>query len=55
MSHHLVREKEFEYWWDIEGKGCCPKEDEETYEFVKRLARVAWLNGAYKERHRGGR
>lgn len=41
----------FQQWWYDEGSGMAPKDGEETEEHVYRVARIAWMNGAYKARY----
>lgn len=38
----------FDVWWHNEGSGMPPQASEEASEHVKRVARIAWSNGAYK-------
>jgi len=37
----------FEKWWNEEGSAMRPTGDEDTEEFAKRIARIAWSNGGY--------
>lgn len=37
----------FNKWWNEEGSGIRPKDNEEVYEFAKRICSIAWLNGCY--------
>jgi hypothetical protein len=37
----------FETWWHEEGSGMPPKPGEDAEEHVKRVSKIAWLNGAY--------
>lgn len=37
----------FERWWYEEGSGMPPARDEDAYEHVHRIARIAWENGAF--------
>jgi hypothetical protein len=37
----------FEKWWSEEGSAMLPTRDEDTEEFAKRIARIAWSNGGY--------
>lgn len=37
----------FEKWWHDEGSGDLRKNDEDVEEWVHRLCRTAWLNGAH--------
>lgn len=39
----------FEMWWHEEGSAMRPKPDEDTEEFAKRIASIAWSNGGYVE------
>ncbi|WP_294963374.1 hypothetical protein [Sulfurimonas sp.] len=41
----------FEKWWYNEGSGFVPDLNEDTEEFMKRVTKIAWLNGAYIEMH----
>ena len=51
----MCREDEFIEWWEAEGVKPADPCAEDMTDFIKKICRVAWLNGAYKERHRGGR
>ena len=42
-------ERAFEVWWFQEGSGMAPQKDEDAEQHVKRIARLAWLNGDYKK------
>ncbi len=42
----------FDRWWYEEGSGMPPKDDEDIETFAKRIAEIAWDNGAHKERYR---
>ena len=53
----------YEVWWKDEGSGQRPASDEDWEEFVNRMTKIAWLNGAYianennkkiKERNKNG-
>lgn len=37
----------FERWWNDEGSGIKPEEDEDAEEHTKRLCEIAWLNGHF--------
>ena len=37
----------FDRWWEDEGSGIAPKQDEEHCFHAERVARIAWDNGAY--------
>jgi len=37
----------YETWWDREGSGMPPVENEDHAEHVHRLTEIAWHNGAY--------
>lgn len=39
---------DFETWWRNEGSGMPPLEGEDAEIHVKRIAAIAWSNGAYK-------
>lgn len=39
---------EFDKWWADEGSGMIPDPGEDFEEHAKRIARIAWDNGAYK-------
>jgi hypothetical protein len=41
----------FDRWWFNEGSGMAPMPDEDQAQHVKRIARIAWHNGAYISRH----
>jgi hypothetical protein len=41
----------FDRWWYEEGSGIAPEEGEEPESHACRVARIAWLNGAYCARH----
>jgi len=38
----------FDRWWDEEGSGMRPMPTEDVEQFAKRIAMIAWSNGAYK-------
>lgn len=40
--------RDFNTWWHNEGSGMPPKADEDAYEHVLRVSRIAWSNGAFK-------
>lgn len=40
-------EDAFQFWWDNEGSGMPPKPGEEYCDWVERIAKIAWANGAY--------
>jgi hypothetical protein len=42
--------KAFETWWRDEGSAMRPMPDEDVEEFARRIAGIAWSNGAYVER-----
>ena len=42
---------DFEAWWYHEGSAFRPV-DEDVEEFTKRMCKLAWSNGAFKERER---
>jgi hypothetical protein len=39
---------DFAAWWDKEGSGFLPFVDEDAEERARRVAEIAWRNGAYK-------
>lgn len=39
---------DFAAWWDAEGSGFCRFPDEDAEEHTRRVAEIAWKNGAYK-------
>jgi hypothetical protein len=39
----------FDAWWDEEGSGVIPLPEHDIEEHAKRIARIAWLNGAKKQ------
>ena len=39
---------DFETWWDQEGSGMPPLQNEEACEHVRRVSAIAWKNGAMK-------
>lgn len=39
---------DFKEWWDSEGSGIAPEEEDNIHEFVERMCEIAWINGAYK-------
>ncbi len=43
-------ESDYEKWWREEGSGMPPLPGEDAETHVKRIASIAWSNGAYKER-----
>jgi hypothetical protein len=45
-------ESDYEKWWRVEGSGLPPFPGEDAEAHVRRLTRIAWSNGAYKERER---
>lgn len=40
--------KEFDTWWEREGSSLKPAAGEDAEEHTKRVAAIAWSNGAYK-------
>ena len=40
-------EDAFQFWWDNEGSGMPPEPGEEDCDWVERIAKIAWANGAY--------
>lgn len=44
--------KDFEKWWHNEGSGITTIEAHDMEEHVKRVARIAWSNGAYMEKYK---
>jgi len=38
---------DFDKWWDIEGSGFTPYDNEDMETFAHRIARLAWSNGQY--------
>lgn len=48
------KEMNFDTWWHQEGSGIIPNDipndKEDMEEFAKRIAKIAWSNGAYTER-----
>lgn len=45
-------ESDFDVWWREEGSEIHQLVCENDEQYVKRIARIAWENGEYKERHR---
>jgi len=43
-------EETFQAWWFNEGSGMPPLPSEDTEAHVHRIARLAWLNGAFQPR-----
>lgn len=39
-------DQRFDAWWHNEGSGMPPLSHEEACEHVKRVSRIAWMNGA---------
>lgn len=39
----------FDKWWREEGSGVNPTKSEDVEECMRRLCRIAWMNGAYTE------
>lgn len=39
---------DFDTWWAAEGSGIRPFVDEDAEEHTRRVAEIAWKNGAYK-------
>jgi hypothetical protein len=45
----------FEKWWYDEGSGLPPRKGEDAETHVKRIAEIAWHNGAHKQRFQPSR
>jgi hypothetical protein len=43
-------EEEYKTWWHNEGSGILPLPNEDMEEFAHRMTKIAWSNGAFKER-----
>lgn len=46
-SESLSSSAAFERWWHEEGSGMPPKENEDRETHMRRVAEIAWSNGAY--------
>lgn len=55
MLMQLAEEKAqaaFNRWWKDEGSGMIPKPDDDMESHAKRIAWIAWMNGAFKAEER---
>lgn len=43
---------EYETWWDNEGSGMYPKENEDLEAFANRITKIAWFNGECVEQQK---
>ena len=41
----------FDVWWHNEGSGIVPRQDDDMESHAKRVAEIAWQNGAYKAQY----
>ena len=46
----MTQDEEYKSWWHNEGSGILPLPNEDMEEFSHRMTKIAWSNGAYKER-----
>jgi len=46
----MTQDEEYKTWWHNEGSGILPLPNEDMEEFAHRMTKIAWSNGAYKER-----
>lgn len=51
-EQHLTSQERFEIWWRDEGSGMPPRDGEDAEEHAKRIARIAWVHGAYVDREK---
>ena len=40
--------RDFDRWWHREGSAILPRKNDDMESHAKRIARIAWMNGAYK-------
>jgi hypothetical protein len=48
ISDEDLLQAAFDIWWKNEGSGIVPLRNEDVETHVRRVSRIAWLNGAYK-------
>ena len=41
-------ESDFDIWWRREGSGLLPRPGDDMEQHARRVAEIAWANGAYK-------
>jgi hypothetical protein len=46
----MTQDEEYKTWWHNEGSGILPLPNEDMEEFAHRMTKIAWSNGAFKER-----
>ena len=51
MEENEKLKQSFLHWWNNEGSGFRPHDNEDVEEFAKRLCEIAWFNGADTKKH----
>ena len=46
----MTQDEAYKAWWHNEGSGILPLPNEDMEEFAHRMTKIAWSNGAFKER-----